>query len=52
MTLGQKFIRKETNTIYIVKIIKGNAILLMSEDGKASMLIQLDDLALSGLEAI
>ncbi len=52
VTLGQKFKRKETDTIYIVKIIKGNKILLISEDGKASMLIQVESLALSGLEPI
>ena len=51
--LGQKFRRKENNTVYIVKSIKDNEILLASEgDGKASMLIQMDSLPLVGLEPI
>ena len=51
--LGQKFRRKENNTIYIVKSIKDKEILLASEgDGKASMLIQMDSLPLVGLEPI
>ena len=49
---GQKFRRKESNTVYIVKSIKDNEILLVSEDGTASIIIQLDSLALSGLEPI
>jgi len=53
VTLGQKFRRKETNIVYIVKRIKDNEILLVSEDnGKASMLIQLDSFPLMGLEPI
>ena len=51
--LGQKFRRKENNTVYIVKSIKDNEILLASEgDGKASMVIQMDSLPLVGLEPI
>jgi hypothetical protein len=51
--LGQKFRRKENNTIYIVKSIKDNEMLLASEDdGKASMLIQMDSFPLVGLEPI
>ena len=51
--LGQKFRRKENNTIYIVKSIKDNEILLASEgDGKASMVIQMDSFPLIGLEPI
>ena len=53
LILGQKFRRKENNTIYIVKSIKDNEILLASEDdGKASMLIQMDSFPLVGLEPI
>ena len=49
---GQKFRRKKTNTIYIIKKINGNDILLKSEDGTVSTHIQLDSFALSGLEPI
>ena len=52
VTLGQKFRLKGKNTIYTVVQIKDNEILLMSEDGKASMLIQMDSLPLPGLESI
>ena len=51
--LGQKFRCKENNTVYIVKSIKDNEILLASEgDGKASMVIQMDSFPLIGLEPI
>ena len=51
--LGQKFRRKENNTIYIVKSIKDNEILLASEgEDKATMFIQMDSLPLVGLEPI
>ncbi len=49
---SQKFKYKETSIIYIVKDIKGNDILLVREDGKASMLIQMESFGLSGLEPI
>ena len=53
VTLGQKFRLKGKNTIYTVVQIKDNEILLATEDdGKASMLIQVDSLPLSGLEPI
>ncbi len=48
--VGEKFVHQETKSVYIVKTIKGNEVLLVSEDGKASMLIQAESLALSGLE--
>lgn len=47
---GEKFVHKEKKTVYIVKTIKGNEVLLVSEDGKASMLIQAESLALTGFE--
>ena len=49
---GQKFRRKRTNTIYIIKKINGNDILLKSQDGTVSTHIQLDSFALSGFEPI
>ncbi len=53
VTLGQKFRLKGKNTIYTVVQIKDNEILLTSDDdGKATMRVQLDILALSGLEPI
>ncbi len=50
--LGQKFRHKETGAIYIVKIIKDRDILLMRENGAASMLIQMESLQISGLEPL
>ena len=51
--LGQKFRRKENNTVYIVKSIKDNEILLASEgEDKATMLIQMDSLPFLDLEPI
>ena len=53
VTLEQKFRLKGKNTIYTVVQIKDNEILLTSDDdGKATMRVQLDILALSGLEPI
>lgn len=49
---GQKCKHKETGTIYIVKEINGNDIILVREDGQGSMRIQMETLALSGLEPI
>ncbi len=47
---GEKFVHKQTKTVYIVKTIKGKEVLLVSEDGKASMLIQGESLVLAGFE--
>ncbi len=53
VTLGQKFRREENNTVYVVKGIKDNAILLASEgDGKASMLIQMTNFPLVRLKPL
>jgi hypothetical protein len=40
--VGQKFIHKSTNTIYIVKNIQEKQIILVREDGIAAMLVQED----------
>ena len=52
ITPGQKCRYKDTGIIYIVKDIKGSDITLVREDGQGSMRIQMESLALSGLEPI
>ena len=51
---GQKFRHKRKKTIYIVKSIKDreDAVLLVSENGEASMLIQMDELMSDGFEPV
>jgi len=49
---GQKLRGKKHNTIFVVKEVDSDKVLLVSEDGTASMRIQLDNLALLGLEPI
>ncbi len=52
ITPGQKCKHKDTGTIYIVKDIEENDIVLVRADGQGSMRIQMEALALSGLEPI
>jgi len=49
---GQKFTHIRSNTIYIVKSVKGNAVTLVSKNGEAFMLIQMDDLIGGGFEPV
>ncbi len=49
---GQKFVQEKRKAIYVVKSIKDKQVLLVSENGQASMLIQADSLALAGLEPV
>ena len=49
---GQKLRGKKHNTIFVVKEVDSDKVLLVSEDGTASMRIQLDNLALLDLEPI
>ncbi len=49
---GQKFINKRKNTIYIVKSIRDKTVVLVSEKGEASMLIQMDSLISAGFEPL
>ena len=49
---GQKFMHKRSNTIYIVKNVRDNAVTLVSENGEACMLIQVDDLMSAGFEPV
>ena len=49
---GQKFMHKRSNTIYIVKDVRDNAVTLVSENGEACMLIQVDDLMSAGFEPV
>ncbi len=50
--LGGKLIDKETNMIYIIRNIKAEKVILVSEDGEASMLLQQDSIESAGLEPI
>ncbi len=49
---GQKFRHIRSNAIYIVKSVTDNAVTLVSKNGEACMLIQVDDLISAGFEPI
>ena len=49
---GEKLIDKESNAVYIIWKIKGEKVILVSEDGEASMLLHQDSIALSGFEPL
>ena len=49
---GQKFMHKRKNTIYIVRNIKDQNVVLVSEKGDATMRIQLASLASAAFEPI
>ena len=49
---GQKFRDKRRGTVYTVKSVKDDTILLVSENGEAIMRIHLDTLATSGFEPV
>ena len=49
---GQKFMHKRKKTIYIVRYIKDQNVVLVSEKGDATMRIQLASLASAAFEPI
>ena len=49
---GQKFMHKRKKTIYIVRNIKDQNVVLVSEKGHTTMRIQLDSLASATFEPI
>ncbi len=49
---GQKFRHKRRGTVYIVKSVKGDVVVLVSENGEAVMRIHQDSLVTSGFEPI
>jgi hypothetical protein len=49
---GQKLIDKESNVVYIIQNIKQENVILVSEDGEASMLLHQDSVTFSGLEPV
>ncbi len=49
---GRKLIDKESNTVYIIRSIKAEEVILVSEDGEASMLLQKDSIDSAGLEPV
>ena len=49
---GQKFMHKRSNTIYSVKNVRDNTVTLVSENGEACMLIQMDEPMSAGFEPL
>ena len=49
---GGKLIDRESNTVYIIRNIKAEKVILVSEDGEASMLLQEDSIESAGLESV
>jgi hypothetical protein len=49
---GQKFIHKRKKTIYIVRNVKDQNVVLVSEKGDATMRIQMGSLESAGFEPI
>ena len=49
---GQKFRNKRKGSVYVVKSVKDDTILLVSENGEAIMRVHLDSLISSGFEPI
>ena len=49
---GLELIHKESNVLYIIKNVKQENIILVSEDGKAGMFLHQDSIALSGFEPV
>ncbi len=52
MKPGGKLIDKESSTVYIIRNIKEEEVILVSEDGEASMLLQRDSIESAGLEPV
>ncbi len=49
---GQKFRHKRKGTVYIVKNVQGDTVVLVSENGEAVMRIHQGSLATSGFEPV
>ena len=49
---GRKLVHKESNTVYIIRTVKQENVILVSEDGKTSMLVHKDYVAFSGFELV
>ncbi len=52
VTPGQKFRHKRNNAVYIVRQVYDEDVELVSENGEASMRIQLDSISSGGFEPI
>ncbi len=52
ITIGQKFRHKRKGTVYIVRSIEDNTVLLVSEKGEAMRRVHLDFMALWDLEPL
>ena len=52
VTPGQKFMHKRKRTIYIVRNVKDQNVVLVSEKGDATMRIQMSSLTSVGFERI
>ncbi len=49
---GQKFINGRRDLTYVVKSVKDNTVMLVTEDGTGCKLIQVNELMNSGLKTI
>ena len=49
---GQKLLDKKSHIVYIIRNVEKENVILISEDGEASMLVHPDSLVFSGLEPI
>ena len=49
---GGKLIDRESNTVYIIRNIEAEKVILVSEDGEASMFVQEDSIEAAGLESV
>ncbi len=49
---GQKLVDKQSNVTYIIQRVKQENVILVSEDGEASLLLHPDSVALSGFEPV
>ncbi len=52
ITIGQRYRRNRKGIVYIVKSVKDDTVLLVSEDGEGTMRIYQDALATSGFEPV
>ncbi len=49
---GRKLLHKESNTVYIIRAVKQENVILVSEDGGTSMLLHQDSIVFSGFEPV
>ncbi len=52
MKLGQEFIHKESNVLYVIENLKQKNVILVSKDGEAGMFVHQDSILLVGFEPV